>query len=340
MFRGVDEGDRDPPVSVVVRGQQNAVPRKPVVRSTPLIRVGIISNPRSHMNQRRERTLAVEEGVVFKRRPNSLAELHNALRSFAAERVDLLVIDGGDGTVRDVLSAATTIFPDGLPRLAILPSGKTNALAIDLQMKPDTTLADLMRAHRENRVVSRTAIDILRDGQSQPSQRGFLFGSGAFVRATELAQRVHRFGWFNGFAVGLSILWAVLQTIFGTAKNPWRIGERITYVKPDNSLTASDFYMILGSTLQRLPLGIKPFGGIRPGLKFVSAKAPPRLLGVAMPQILWGSTSAWLRKAGYAWFDTSVFRLSFRSNFILDGERFPGGSILIRESEPMEFVVP
>src|SRR3546814_18768147 len=51
------------------------------------------------------------------------------LERIAAEGVDLLVVDGGDGTVRDVISAAPAAFGDRMPRMAILPSGQTNALA-------------------------------------------------------------------------------------------------------------------------------------------------------------------------------------------------------------------
>lgn len=303
-------------------------------------RVGVISNPRSHLNKHRIRAFTVEEGVLFKRQPHTPEELKDALRSFVAENVELIVIDGGDGTIRDVLTAAAEIYPAGLPRMAVLPSGKTNALAIDLQIPDDATLADLIEAHRENRVKVRSALEIVRDGSSRPFKRGFVFGSGAYVLGTELAQSVHRFGWFNSVAIALSITWALLQTFFGPKNNRWRRGEQVRYVKADNSSETRNLYLVMGSTLKRLPLGLKPFGPVRAGLKFMAVVAPPRRLFFALPRLLRGDTSPKLREAGYLQADLSVLKMFFRRSFILDGEQFPGGALVIRESEPMEFVVP
>ena len=70
-----------------------------------------------------------------------------------------------------------------------------------------------------------------RDGRTL---RGFLFGTGAFVSATALAQRTHRVGAFHGVAVTLALGWAVLQTIFGRATSQWRVSSART-----NAVSAS-----------------------------------------------------------------------------------------------------
>src|SRR3546814_14166017 len=87
-----------------------------------------------------------------------------------------------------------------MPRRAILPSGKTNALALDLGVPLDWAVADVVEAAVRGQFVRRAPIEIYRDGADQPDVRGFLFGAGAFVRATKVAQRTHRFGAFNGLA--------------------------------------------------------------------------------------------------------------------------------------------
>src|SRR3546814_8231468 len=96
------------------------------------------------------------------------------LERFAAEGVDLLVVDGGDGTVRDVISAAPAAFGDRMPRMAILPSGKTNALALDLGVPLDWAVADVVEAAARGQFVRRAPIEIYRDGADQPDVRGFL----------------------------------------------------------------------------------------------------------------------------------------------------------------------
>lgn len=60
--------------------------------------------------------------------------------------MNVLVINGGDGTIGDVISTAPRHFTGVFPRIAIVPSGKTNALAIDLGLSLTLTLADAIDA--------------------------------------------------------------------------------------------------------------------------------------------------------------------------------------------------
>ena len=76
--------------------------------------------------------------------PEDPAQLFPALRRFAAEGVDLVVIDGGDGTVREVITRLPEAYGGPMPRLAVVPNGKTNALAIDIGTPLGTTLEQLL----------------------------------------------------------------------------------------------------------------------------------------------------------------------------------------------------
>ena len=60
--------------------------------------------------------------------------------------IDYLVVDGGDGTVRDVLTCGAGIFGESWPTLIVLPNGKTNALAADLGLPTNWSLSDAMEA--------------------------------------------------------------------------------------------------------------------------------------------------------------------------------------------------
>ena len=51
----------------------------------------------------------------------------------------------------------------------------------------------------------RHSLEILRAGQTLPERRGFIFGLGAFVRATELAQKNHSVGLIDSAAVGVTL---------------------------------------------------------------------------------------------------------------------------------------
>ncbi|MFT8517302.1 MAG: diacylglycerol kinase family protein, partial [Acetobacter persici] len=66
--------------------------------------------------------------------PDSQDALHDVIEDLARQNVGCLVIDGGDGTVGNVLSAlyASSYPKDRLPMIAVLPSGNTNLIAADV----------------------------------------------------------------------------------------------------------------------------------------------------------------------------------------------------------------
>jgi hypothetical protein len=303
-------------------------------------RVGVVSNPKSHRNRARaHRVLELTPDVLFET-PGTWADLNDTLERFAAEGVDLLVVDGGDGTVRDVLSAAPSAFGERLPRLAVLPAGKTNALALDLGVPLDWTVADVVAAATAGRFVRRSPVEVYRDGAAHADVRGFLFGAGAFVRATRVAQRTHRFGVFNGLAVGLSLTLAIAQTFFGSATNAWRTGERMCVRTDDGAVADRPFYILFASTLERLPLRLRPFGRKRAGLKVLAIEAPPKRMLASVPLLLAGWATGWLGRAGYHRRDLRAFDVSLDGGFILDGELYRGGELSIRTGAAIEFAVP
>ncbi len=314
------------------------------------IRTGIICNPKSHRNRSSvEATKPFLSGTVLAVTPRTQDELAEVLTDFARHGIELLVIDGGDGTIRDVMTAAARVWTGAAPRVAIVPSGKTNALALDLGIPDSWTLDQALTAARDGSVKVRSPIEVVRKDDGT-RLHGFLFGAGAFVQATALAQRTHRAGAFNGVAVGLALCWAILQTLFGGANSAWRAGDRMriryqggaapAHAPGANANTDRARYLMLASTLKRMPVGIRPFGMPRNGLKTLVVDGPPRWLAAATPLIVTGSPAAWLDRAGYHRIDSPSLDLSLDSGFILDGEVYPGGDLTVREGKPLRFVVP
>ncbi|HWT52556.1 MAG TPA: diacylglycerol kinase family protein, partial [Caulobacter sp.] len=149
----------------------------PVV-AVDMTRVGVVRNPRSHGNRIRPPG-PPPEGVRLVE-PIGREALKTALDDFAREGLDLLVIDGGDGTVRDVISLLPHTFGEDLPLLAVLPSGKTNVLAIDLGTPGDWRLEEALIAARraEPTVKSRPPLRISWVDGHRPCLQGFFFGVG------------------------------------------------------------------------------------------------------------------------------------------------------------------
>lgn len=305
-----------------------------------MTRAGVIHNTRSRHNRGAEP--AFPPAGVLLATPNSHDELDAALAHFAAEGVDLLVVDGGDGTVRDVMTQAPAHFPDHTPTMAVLPSGKTNALAFDLGAPPEWTLEAVLESAARGRTDRRRQLEVFRAGDETPLARGFIFGAGAFVRATELAQRTHRLGAFEGVAVGMTLAAAVVKTLLGGPRSGWRSGELMQLSFEGEPLhDGGQVFLLLVSTLERMPLGVHPFGAHVPdGLRTLTVEAPPKRLLRALPPLLAGRQPPWLEAAGYH--QRAVERIDFAlaAGFVLDGETYAGGAYNLRVGDAVEFVIP
>jgi hypothetical protein len=180
---------------------------------------------------------------------------------------------------------------------------------------------------------------VVRHGQNEPELRGFLMGLGAFVRATEHAQKIHGRGFFDKAAIAVTLAGASVRTLMGGPDDPWRQGEAAGVAFGDAEFNRRDWFLVLASTLKRFPLGLRPFGVPHEGLKVLTVEAPPRRLWPAIPAILRGSQAAWLAEAGYQRTDAPAVRLSSNGSFVLDGEIFPGGDVTVRQGPDVEFVM-
>lgn len=302
-------------------------------------RAGVIHNPKSRHNRGVEAPRGSD--AVLVEAPRGRQALDETLARFAEENLDLLVIDGGDGTVREVLTRAPRHFGKGLPALAVLPSGKTNALAFDLGAPPGWSIKGALQSAREGRFRARRPIEVFRAGEETPLVRGFIFGAGAFVRATDLAQRTHKLGAFEDVAVGLTLGGAVFRTLFGGPRSGWRSGEPMRIGFGDAPPCTGDIFLLLASTLERLPLGVQPLGPPDRGrMRSLAVEAPPRRLLRALPRLLSGAETPWLAEAGYHQRVDERIEVDLDTSFVLDGETFPGGQLSLRLGAPLQFVTP
>jgi diacylglycerol kinase (ATP) len=314
--------------------------------------VGVIYNPRSHRNLGADFACGVCPHVHIAQ-PRARAQLPEALAEFVTKDIDLLVINGGDGTVRDVLTCGQAIFGDNWPAIAVLPKGKTNALTVDLGIPEDWTLQDAIdaldhgtRVHRRPMTVS--AIEEADKATGVSRVAGFILGAGAFTKATQAGQSAHRLGAFDSMVVAVTALWALLQSLFASRANPWRKGARMRIgLGSANAPMAHSGQgdpamrqLLFASTLERLPAGIRPFGALRSGLKLVAVDQISRRTTALIPMVVMGKLRRGLRERGIHQLKASQFTLSIDDQFILDGEAFPAGNYRIDQGPELAFVAP
>ncbi len=309
----------------------------------PLTKVGVVRNPRSHAHRLRTGTSAEArpDGVRWVE-PVTPAALAEDMRRFAAEGVDLVVIDGGDGTVREVLSALPDAYGEHPPALAVLASGKTNILALDLGAGREWSLEAVLRraAEDEPAYKTRTPLQVSWADPARPAVWGFVFGLGAFVRATEMSQSVHRMGAYHSLSVALILAGAAIGTLFGGRRDQWRQGVPLTAHLDGEALRAGERFLLMATTLKRLPFGLKPFGPPTDAMKVLDVDAPPRRLLAALPTLLRGLDAPWLGRNGYRRREAAHLTVSLAASVIVDGEVFAGGEIAVRRGPPMRFLAP
>ena len=318
--------------------------RRAPARGAPL--VGIVRNPRSHRNKGHRPELA-DCANILTETPRTRTALRETLARFAERGVDCIAVDGGDGTVRDVLTCGADIFGDHWPVLVVLPKGKTNALAVDLGLPNVWSLREAMEAIRAGRTVTRRPLTIALPGDDGAQVNGFILGAGVFTLSTQAGQQAHRWGAFSSFAVGLTTLWSLLQALFGGAGNPWRRGtpmrlvcDRGREVVRSRHGDPVERFVLFASTLERFPLGMHPFGRVRPGLKLAVIDAPVRWMLALIPLMLTGFDKPFLARNGFHRIDADQLDLELGDRFILDGEYFPAGRYRLRQGPELRFVVP
>jgi hypothetical protein len=312
-------------------------------------RIGIVINPRSYGN--RVNPLQLE--AVLSRYPEircaSPADpdaLLTTLRNFASDKVDLVVISGGDGTVRDVLSALAASDFSSPPELAILASGNTNLAGRVLGSSGhgERALETLLNAIA-NGQTRRRAFPVLQVSwigePVRPPVYGFLFGAAAFTEAKRIAaETVQRRGIHQGLAVGATLLTTAAKAILGrrgTLSDGTRMEVRIDDALPSDAHR----FLILATTLDRFMLGLWPFWGHGSGLiRWLDIEAPAPWLAAALWAVLLRRPSAWMRRRGYRSGHAKSLRIRMDQSFILDGEAFSAGSegILLSASHSVTVV--
>lgn len=314
------------------------------VRSNPV--VGLIRNARSHRNGGDDDGGRDPEGVIATA-PGRRSELPSILRDFAARGVDCIAIDGGDGTVRDVLTCGAGIFGESWPTLILLPNGKTNALASDLGVPVGWSMEEALAAMRQGHAVIRQPIVISQRDNPDAQVRGFIMGAGVFNRAIALGQRSHDLGAFNAAAVGVTTAWTVLQALLGGSSNPWRRGSRMR-LRDENGaelphlggLPANQRYLLLASTLERFPAGIDLFRGISQTLQVAVLDNPRRSVLLRMGALVRGTASEATMRRGVHLLGAETLDVDLADSFILDGEAFPAGQYRLSTGAKLRFVVP
>ncbi len=254
-----------------------------------------------------------------------------AIASIAEQEVDLLIVNGGDGTLQHALTEILTNTDfEKLPMIAPLCGGRTNMTAMDFgcSRNPLKGLAALVESAKAGtiteRVVDRPVLRVEFD-RGRRVEYGMFFGAGMIHRAISLTHRVFPSGKSQGaFGAG-----AVTALLLARAA----FSEKEGIIRPDKIQALLDgqihrhgeFTVLMASTLQHLFLKLNPFWGEGSGgVRFTSVASSAEHLARSAPGILRGRPRTDVTpEAGYVSVNAENVSLRFDCGFTVDGEIFP-----------------
>jgi hypothetical protein len=233
--------------------------------------VALISNPHSTGNitfMPRIRDFVAKTTDLLHYELANIDEIPNILLQIALKKPDILVINGGDGTVQAVLTSLIYEAPFGKtpPPLAILPNGKTNLIAIDLgvsgaPLKALERLLQLAQTGTIAKALVQRHLMSLDTGDNQRPVIGMFLGAAGLMKTILFCRhKLYPLGIPNGLAhiiAYMAFAWAILS---GNGSKPGStfLPDPMRIFVPKKESIQGRFAVLLTTTLEHLLLGIKP----------------------------------------------------------------------------------
>jgi hypothetical protein len=321
----------------------------------PRPRIALLSNPKSTGNIAqlpRIRAFCDAHPDVFHYEVEHASQIGEAMKSIARVRPRVLAINGGDGTVQAALTELYNggHFGDVPPPVAVLPSGKTNLIALDLGARGDPvqTLRQLIELARSDDLapytVARELIALRRgDTDSQPVIGMFLGGAGLAETMLYCREKIYPLGLPNSIAHAITAVAAMAKQI---------LQIRASFLPPDSkpldvSMSAQGgrlsgrFSLLAVTTLEKLLLSTN-IGVHREGtLKLLAIEERPKSVVHALIAKVLGKLGRSNVEGVHIREAHEITIEGESSELILDGETIraeAGRPINLRPAQPLSFV--
>ena len=319
----------------------------------PRPRIALLSNPKSTGNLAqlpRIRAFCAEHPDIFHYEVERADQIGEAMRTIARISPTVLAINGGDGTVQAALTELYNggHFGAGAPPVAVLPSGKTNLIALDLGAQGDPVdaldkLLDIARADLAPHLVARELIS-LSGGESgvTPVIGMFLGGAGLADVMLYCRERIYPLGLPNSVSHFITAIAVVLRQVFRLRASflPPEPAPLSVSVRREGAITGR-FAFLFVTTLEKLLLSGEVGSHGKGPLKFVAVEQKPFSMLRAFAASLAGRLGR-TKLAGVHVEEADEIAIEGESSqVILDGETFRAGvgkPILLKPAQPLSFV--
>jgi diacylglycerol kinase family enzyme len=312
--------------------------------------VGVLSNPRSGGNKRggqEVREVLANWPDVMQREACTPEDVSAALHDFARNGVELVIINGGDGTVQATLTAIGNeqIFSRP-PLLALLCAGTTSMLPRDVGItgSPAQALLRVLawaKATNDSLIIrTRPVLKVLSPTRQTPLF-GMFFGAGAICQGIKtFHNQDNPMGWRGEIMPAFTMLRLLLAILFNNQeKVPSFLASTGLDDQPPEQ-RANLFLLV--SSLERLFLGMRPYWGREDGpLRYTAVGAEPKCLLRVLASMFRSRKSRLATPAnGYFSHNAHKVQLDMKGDFTLDGELYAAGEgpVIVTAAGPVLFL--
>ena len=303
-------------------------------QANPTVRIGMLSNPLSGGNRKGfkqiRQAVAAAGRPVLQREVQTPSDVDSTLADFARQEINVLVVNGGDGTVQAVLTSIFHQKPfEKVPLLAVLRSaGTTSMIAGDIGLKGIRHRA-LQRLFNWSRtqngkaaILQRPVLRVQVPGKTKPVYTMFLGAAGIYQATHFYHRKIHTIGLRGEVGPGVTLARFAMAIILRDRKilSPVPITTRVDHNPPE----ARDFLLVFVTTLERLFLGLRPFWGTESKpLHYTAIGSHPYRFMRLLPFLLKGRQLPNIMPAnGYISHNANRIQLSLDSGFTLDGQLY------------------
>lgn len=288
--------------------------------------IGIIANPHSKLNKRNPKRHEILSYIAgdqshFKLTHN-LQELREVAREFKEKKVQILGINGGDGTICHTLSVFIEEYGnEPLPKIAVLKGGTMNMLALNLCIKgkPEQVLYRLMEKYSSSQPMETKKITSLKFSNGH---HGFIFADGTSAAFLEEFYR-NKTGALGSLLLVVKVLVSFL--IRGKLFRKIVQKKNIKWTTNKTEMATHSTLGVFCSSVAKLPLGATLFPHVEQSheaFEIVSvAMKPEQLVYRVVPNFFLGAANP---SYGKIRFCASKLQIEYESEqaYTIDGELF------------------
>ncbi len=222
--------------------------------------IGVINNPRSKQNRKHpERISKIGYMLGYEGKSEStwtFEALDDVLMEFKREDIDILAINGGDGSNHVTLTHMLQIWGDHpLPKISLLRGGTLNTISEACKIKGSTTwlLYNLAEKYGAGEPFETIHRDLLRINDHY----GFLFGNGIIANFMDTYYESGTPSPSHGAAV---LLRGVGSAITGGAlAKKWTRKINARVVIDGEEISETSFTAIMAATIHEIGIGFTPW---------------------------------------------------------------------------------